>query len=120
MTGDRVMALSHPVFGRPLVKSIAYGSSIPEIEVADIEAFEVVRLKPSEESAIAELAKRPQKHGRRQMFWSGRPLQTQKSSSPGSSQVPRRMSNRMKMEIVATREQAGENGRSIGVGEPDP
>ena len=41
MTGDRVMALSHPVFGRPLVKSIAYGSSIPEIEVADIEAFEV-------------------------------------------------------------------------------
>jgi hypothetical protein len=56
MTGDRVMALSHPVFGRSLVKSIAYGSSIPEIEVADIEAFEVVRLKPSEESAIAELA----------------------------------------------------------------
>ncbi len=54
--GYLLTALSHPIFGRPLVKSLAYGSSIPEIEVADIEAFEVVRLKASEESAIAELA----------------------------------------------------------------
>jgi hypothetical protein len=54
--GYLLTALSHPVFGRPLVKSIAYGSSIPEIEVADMEAFEVVRLNDTEESAIAELA----------------------------------------------------------------
>jgi len=54
--GYLLTALSHPFFGRPLVKSIAYGSSIPEIEVTDIEAFEVVRLKVPEESAIAELA----------------------------------------------------------------
>ena len=54
--GYLLTALSHPIFGRPLVKSIAYGSSIPEIEVADMEAFQVVRLKASEESAIAELA----------------------------------------------------------------
>jgi hypothetical protein len=54
--GYLLTALSHPVFGRPLVKSIAYGSSIPEIEVTDMEAFEVVRLKAPEESAIAELA----------------------------------------------------------------
>ena len=54
--GYLLTAFSHPIFGRPLVKSLAYGSSIPEIEVADIEAFEVVRLKASEESAIAELA----------------------------------------------------------------
>ena len=54
--GYLLTALSHPILGRPLVKSIAYGSSIPEIEVADIEAFEVVRLRASEESAIAELA----------------------------------------------------------------
>jgi hypothetical protein len=54
--GYLVTALSHPLFGRPLVKAIAYGSSIPEIEVADMEAFEIVRLKASDESAIAELA----------------------------------------------------------------
>ena len=30
--GYLVTALSHPVFGRPLVKSLAYGSSIPEID----------------------------------------------------------------------------------------
>jgi hypothetical protein len=54
--GYFVTALSHPIFGRPVVKSLAYGSSIPEIEVADIESFEVVRLKAADESAIADLA----------------------------------------------------------------
>lgn len=53
--GYLLAALSHPTFGRPLVKSLAYGSSIPEIEVADVETFEIVRLKISEESAIARL-----------------------------------------------------------------
>src|ERR1035437_8510666 len=54
--GYLMTALSHPIFGRPLVKAIAYGSSIPEIEVADIETHPIVRLKPAEETKIAELA----------------------------------------------------------------
>lgn len=54
--GYLVTALSHPRFGRPLIKALAYGSSIPEIEVADIESLEVVRLEPKEEDRIAELA----------------------------------------------------------------
>jgi hypothetical protein len=53
--GYLLVALSHPVFGRPVVKSLAYGSSIPEIEVADIEGYPIVRLKPAEESAIADI-----------------------------------------------------------------
>jgi hypothetical protein len=56
-TGYLMTAMSHPVFGRPLVKALAYGSSIPEIDVVDIETFQIVRLKDKEESAIAELAK---------------------------------------------------------------
>jgi hypothetical protein len=54
--GYLLMALTHPLLGRPLVKALAYGSSIPEIEVADIEALEIVRVKESEERAIADLA----------------------------------------------------------------
>jgi hypothetical protein len=54
--GYLVTALSHPLLGRPLVKALAYGSSIPEIEVADMQGFEIVRLKESEESDIAKLA----------------------------------------------------------------
>ena len=44
------------MLGRPLVKSLAYGSSIPEIEVADLANHKVVRLKPADECAIANLA----------------------------------------------------------------
>lgn len=54
--GYLVTALSHPMFGRPLLKSLAYGSSIPELEVADVAAHQVVRLKAGEETATAELA----------------------------------------------------------------
>ena len=54
--GYLVTALSHPVFGRPLVKSMTYGSSIPHIDVSDMAAHEVVRLRDTEESAIADLA----------------------------------------------------------------
>lgn len=54
--GYLVTALSHPVFGRPAVKSLAYGSSIPHIDVADVAAHEIVRLEPSDESTIASLA----------------------------------------------------------------
>jgi hypothetical protein len=54
--GYLVTALSHPVFGRPVVKSLAYGSSIPEIDVADMQSYEIVRLKDADEAVIAELA----------------------------------------------------------------
>uniref|UniRef100_B0T4G0 Restriction modification system DNA specificity domain n=1 Tax=Caulobacter sp. (strain K31) TaxID=366602 RepID=B0T4G0_CAUSK len=49
-------ALSHPQLGRPMVKSLAYGSSIPEIDVSDIHNLPIVRLGKKEEDAIAELA----------------------------------------------------------------
>lgn len=55
--GYLVTALTHPVLGRPLVKALAYGSSIPEIEVADMANFDVVRVEAAEEDAIAKLAR---------------------------------------------------------------
>jgi len=55
-TGYAYVALSHPRLGRPLVKALAYGSSIPHIDVADLKAFRVVRLPSKEENAIADLA----------------------------------------------------------------
>lgn len=54
--GYVMTALSHPIFGRPLVKSLAFGSSVPELDPDDLAAFKIVRLEPKEESAIAELA----------------------------------------------------------------
>ena len=53
--GYLVAVMSHPLFGRPLVKALAYGSSIPEIDVSDIEAFPVVRLHDADEARISEL-----------------------------------------------------------------
>jgi hypothetical protein len=58
LPGYLMTALSHPTFGRPAVKSLAYGSSIPEIEVADVQSHQVVRLKLEEETAIANLAQK--------------------------------------------------------------
>ena len=49
-------ALSHPILGRPLVKSLAYGSSIPEIEVEDVNNLQVIRLSENFENRIADLA----------------------------------------------------------------
>jgi hypothetical protein len=49
-------ALSHPSLGRPIVKSLAYGSSIPEIDPGDFAEMEIVRLSAREEAAIADLA----------------------------------------------------------------
>jgi hypothetical protein len=54
--GYLVTAMSHLTLGRPLVKSLAFGSSVPEIDSSDIADFEIVRLNPAEESAIADLA----------------------------------------------------------------
>lgn len=50
------VCLSHPTLGRPLVKALIYGSSIPELEVADLAALEIIRLSPPEEGKIADLA----------------------------------------------------------------
>ena len=54
--GYLLVALSHPLLGRPLIKSLAYGSSIPHIDPADFVEFKIVRLNSTEESTIAELA----------------------------------------------------------------
>lgn len=54
--GYLVTALSHPKWGRPLVKSLAFGSSVPEIDSQDLANLAIVRLKPVVESAIADSA----------------------------------------------------------------
>jgi hypothetical protein len=54
--GYLVTAMSHPILGRPLVKALAYGSSIPEIDVADIANFPLVRLPAESEHAVAAYA----------------------------------------------------------------
>jgi hypothetical protein len=54
--GYLFVALSHPLFGRPLVKSLAYGSSIPHMEAADLLSFQVVRLPSGEELAISNMS----------------------------------------------------------------
>ena len=54
--GYVLTALTHPIFGRPLVKSYAFGSSVPEIAPEDIKRFPIVRLSRSEEAVIARLA----------------------------------------------------------------
>ena len=55
-TGYILTALSHPTLGRPLVKSIPYGSSIPHIEPADLDYLDVVRLNRQDENRIADIA----------------------------------------------------------------
>lgn len=54
--GYIVTALTHPLFGRPIVKALAFGSSVPEIDGDDLAGLPIVRLKAGEESAIAQLA----------------------------------------------------------------
>ena len=49
-------ALSHPTLGRPLVKALAYGSSIPEIDPTDFSNLDVVRLSKKIEDTIADIA----------------------------------------------------------------
>jgi hypothetical protein len=53
--GYLVTAISHLTWGRPLVKSLAFGSSVPEIDDKDLADLEIVRLSPAEESAIADM-----------------------------------------------------------------
>ena len=54
--GYLYICLSHPTLGRPLLKSVIYGSSIPHLDVADVLDVNIVRLPPDEEMAIADLA----------------------------------------------------------------
>lgn len=55
-TGYVFIAMSHPTLGKPLMKSLAYGSSIPHIDVSDVEEFEVPRLASRQEDEIGRLA----------------------------------------------------------------
>lgn len=50
------VALSHPSLGRPIVKSVAYGSSIPHIDVEDVYNIRIPRLSTKDENHIADLA----------------------------------------------------------------
>jgi hypothetical protein len=59
--GYIVTALTHPLFGRPIVKALAFGSSVPEIDGDDLAEVRIVRLKPGEESATAEAAEQSAK-----------------------------------------------------------
>lgn len=54
--GYLYVAMSHPELGRPRTKSLAYGSSIPHIEVEDLKDFAVPRLAAEKEKHIASLA----------------------------------------------------------------
>lgn len=54
--GYVLTVLAHPVFGRSIVKALAFGSSVPELAPDDLAALDLVRLDPREEFAIAELA----------------------------------------------------------------
>ena len=56
--GYLMIAMTHPTLGRPRVKALPYGSSIPEIEVTDVEAFQIPRLSPRVESKIADCAEK--------------------------------------------------------------
>jgi hypothetical protein len=59
--GYIVTALTHPLWGRPIVKALAFGSGVPEIDGDDLADVRIVRLKPGEESAIAESAEQSAK-----------------------------------------------------------
>ena len=50
--------LSHPILGKPLVVSQAYGTSVPELSPDDIERLPIPRLASNLEEAIADAAER--------------------------------------------------------------
>ena len=54
--GYLFVAMTHPSLGRPRVKALPYGSSIPEIEVEDIKSLSIPRLAQSVEDEIAQTA----------------------------------------------------------------
>jgi hypothetical protein len=54
--GYVVTALGHPDLGRPLIKALAFGASVPELDPNDVAEFPVVRLGKDIEDQIADLA----------------------------------------------------------------
>jgi hypothetical protein len=54
--GYLVTAMSHLTLGRPMLKSLAFGSSVPEIDSEDLANFNIVRLEAAVEAQIADLA----------------------------------------------------------------
>lgn len=54
--GYLLTALSHPLLGRPVIKSFAFGSSVPEIDTEYVYDFGVVRLPKQDENYIADQA----------------------------------------------------------------
>ena len=56
--GYLLIALTHPVLGRPLLMREAYGMSIPHLDPTDVAGFPVVRLNKDTEEAIADLAEK--------------------------------------------------------------
>ncbi|MBJ3778827.1 restriction endonuclease subunit S domain-containing protein [Acuticoccus mangrovi] len=54
--GYLYVAISHSSLGRPRAKALAYGSSIPHVEVEDLKGFSIPRLTPEIEKQISDLA----------------------------------------------------------------
>lgn len=54
--GYLLTALSHPTLGRPQLKALPFGSSVPEIDPSELSRFPTVRLAPKIENQIADLA----------------------------------------------------------------
>ena len=52
--GYLLVAMTHPTLGRPRVKALPYGSSIPEIEVEDLQGLPIPRLAERVEGDIAD------------------------------------------------------------------
>jgi len=52
------MALGHPLYGRPLVLRLAFGTEVPEIDPSDLANFPVVRLGSAVEEAVASSVER--------------------------------------------------------------
>jgi hypothetical protein len=48
------IALGHPVYSRPLMKRLAFGSQVPEIAPEDLKRFPIIRMPASVEDAIAD------------------------------------------------------------------
>lgn len=55
------LSLSHTALGRPRVKSLAYGSSIPHIEVEDLLDFTIPRMSKRREETIGSAVRRAYK-----------------------------------------------------------
>lgn len=50
--------LSHEELGQPLVTSLAYGTSVPELHPGDVEELPIPRFAPAVENEIADMAER--------------------------------------------------------------